>query len=231
MVGLAALVTLYVGYLTLGVIFGLLSEITHLFDPVNYDEMGSSPGWTNPPFSTIVPIFAYLCSSALAAGVALWAYSNYQGHYKSAASALVWGPAALMLVDEQYAQAIEQARRERYRINFWQPVHVGQDFISRLNHFAHYYQTYTLLGLGPAEVRPPNPMQSNCWVEGALVGAGCFLTQCCVGLFILIPMILRIVLTWPRLVAIKQAAVDYLEGRYDSALEQQYQDKLAEQGL
>jgi hypothetical protein len=154
--------------------------------------------------------------------VVVWGIFVYRRMLRTATSDLVWGQAALMLTDDGFGKLIEEARREHFRPTI-NAVEIGTGLISRLNHFAHYYSSYYRLSRGPCDLKLPIVVERNCWMDGMPAGLGGCLNTCFgIGLPLALPMLLRIVLTWPRLVAVKQATLDYFSGRYDHLLEQQY---------
>lgn len=179
------------------------------------------------PFGMIGGPLAMFSSLLIPLAVVLWGVMVYRRMLRMATSDFVWGQAALMLTDDGYGKLIEEARREQFRPTV-NPVEIGNGLITRLNHFAHYYSSYYRLSRGPCELKLPIVIERNCWLDGVPAGLGGCLNGCVgIGLPLAILMLLRIVLTWPRLVAIKQAALDYFAGRYDHLLEQQYQAAVA----
>jgi hypothetical protein len=150
--------------------------------------------------------------------VVVWAVALNRRTYKLTVRDLVWGGMALCLIEESFSHVVEEAKRERYRPNP-SPVKPGASFGDHLNHYAYYYRQYYRLSFGPGDLRVPMVVQGNCWVEGsALALSGC-LTCLCIGVILMIPLALRAVLVWPRIIAIKQAAIDFLAGKFDADLE------------
>lgn len=158
-------------------------------------------------------------SSLAPVGVLLLALHSYRRQYQLAVRDLVYGNVALMLIDESYGQIVEQAAQERYRPNP-NRVDFGRDLSGRLNHFAHYYSTYYRLSYGPADVTVPFTIERNCWWEGALLCGSAWPPFCCLLFPLALPLGIRAAFVWPKLLAIKQAVLEYLGGRFDSALEQ-----------
>jgi len=187
------------------------------------------PSWIQQDVLTpLLPVGAGGAPLALLGGLAapvvvvLWGLLVYRRMLRTVTSDLVWGQAALMLTDDSYGKLVEEARREHYRPTI-NPVEIGSGLLTRLNHFAHYYSAYYRLSRGPCELNLPVVVERNCWMDGvpAILG-GCMNICLASGLWLSLPLLLRIVLTWPRLVAVKQATLDYFSGRYDHLLEQQY---------
>ena len=74
----------------------------------------------------------------------------------------------------------------------------------------------------------PAVRDRNCWLEGTLACAGGCLNTCAgVGLFITVPLLIRVCTTWSQQLAIKQAVFNYLSGMHDAALERQYDGREA----
>jgi hypothetical protein len=210
--------------------FGLIALFPVLLELSNQTLL---PNWLQSllaPLSAIgltgAPL-AMLGGLAAPVIVVLWGLMVYRRMLRTATSDLVWGQAALMLTDDGYGMLIEEARREHFRPTI-NAVEIGNGLLSRLNHFAHYYSSYYRLSRGPCELALPIVVERNCWMDGVPAGLGGCMNICVgAGLPLALPMLLRIVLTWPRLVAIKQAALDYFSGRYDHLLEQQYVSRAA----
>lgn len=185
-------------------------------------SQGRTDAFTDAPFAAMSALGMVLCvlfSWVLPAVAVFLAVSAYRRQYQLAVRDLVYGNVALMLIDESYGQVVEQAAQERYRPNP-NRVDFGHDFNGRVNHFAHYYAAYYRLSWGPAEVTVPLTVERNCWAEGALLGLGLCTTSCCIGVLLTLPLSFRAVLVWPRLLAIKQAVLEFFGGRFDSAWEQ-----------
>jgi hypothetical protein len=220
LVALAALAAWPLGHtLAQGVFLGLplmLELLTQLDVPAGMQVMLPSLGM----LAGLAGLVQFVTALALPVLVVLFAIASHKRQKQLAQRDLVWGHAALMLIDEQYGQLIDQARRQRYRPNP-NPVELGNDFSGRVNHFAHYYKLYYRLGHAPAEFRVPVTFERNCWIEGLLAAIGAC-PFCCLLAVVIIP---RIILVWPRHLAIKQAVLEYLQGRYDAALEQQYSQR------
>ena len=124
-----------------------------------------------------------------------------------------------MLMEAEYANLIEQAAAERYRPNP-NRVNLRDDFLSHVNHFAHYYAVYYRMSYGPVEPRVPVTIERNCWLEGMLtcIAGGC--GRCGGGAAgcLIVPLAFRICISWPKLVATKQAVLEYFSGMHDEEL-------------
>lgn len=169
----------------------------------------------------VLQLVGSLLSLLVPAGIVLLANYNYKRQHMLTVRDLIYGNAALVLVDEAYGRLVEETTREHYRPN---PNHVdfGGGFISQVNHFAHYYAAYYRLSWGPADITVPYTVERNCWSEGPLLGVGfCTTPIMGLGLLLVIPVVLRIVFVWTRVLAVKQAVVEYFGGRYDAALDEQ----------
>lgn len=162
------------------------------------------------------PLTWLAAAGVLPAAVTFISGASYLRQYKSTVQELVHGNAALMLIDEEYSQLVEQAA---WPLRWLSPGRVapGLSFRSRLNHFAHYYAAYIRLSHGPAEVRLPYTMARSCWTEGGLLGYSMVTNCCCLELLLLFPLTWRAITLWPKQLAIKQAVIDFLGGRFDSA--------------
>ncbi len=182
---------------------------------------GSSPYSLAPLFgmSALSSVMYGTLSILLPLAAVVLAVTSYRRQYQLTVRDLVYGNMALMLIDESYGQVVELAAQERYRPNP-NRVDFGFDFAGRVNHFAHYYAAYYRLSWGPADVSVPFTIERNCWAEGALLGAGLCTTYCCLGLLLTLPLSFRAIIVWPRLLAIKQAVLEYFGGRFDAAWEQ-----------
>jgi hypothetical protein len=161
-------------------------------------------------------VAAFSLTLVIPAGIVVAAIYLYRQRYRTVAADLVWGSMGLTLIDESFGEHVEALRQTRYR-PLLGVIHLGSDLGSRLNHFAYYYQHYFALSRGPGEPIVAAPAPLNCWIDGGLM----FL---CAGNCILLYVLLglRILLTYPRIVATKRAALDFLGGKWDAALEQQY---------
>jgi len=164
---------------------------------------------------------ALICGSialAAPATAVILAVTTYNRQRRLVVRDLVWGPVALMLMEAEYAELIEQAAAERYRPNP-NRVNLKPDFLSRINHFAHYYAVYYRMSYGPAEPRVPLTIERNCWLEGLLTCfAGCFGGCGVAGGCLIAPLIFRICISWPKLVATKQAVLEFFSGTHDDEL-------------
>ena len=164
-------------------------------------------------------LMSLLAGLLLPVATIVWSILGYQRAARIAASDLVWSQMALMLIDENYGRLIEEARRERFQLSI-NPVEFGTSFLDRVNHYAHYYNSYLELGCGPREIKPPTVVERNCWQDGIPLCLGACLNPCFgAGLPLFVPMALRVLLVWPRVLGIKQAVWDYFSGRHDPALE------------
>jgi hypothetical protein len=160
------------------------------------------------------------------AGIVILSVIEYNRHYRLTAGDLVWNDLALFLMHDEYGVMIDQARQERFSPNP-NPVELGEDLGQRLQHFAAYYSQYRRLAQPKGDLKLPMVIERNCWADGGLLVLGACLSTCCVGVVLAIPMIARVASTWPRQVAIKQAVVHFFEGRFDQALEEQWQQRHA----
>jgi hypothetical protein len=219
MVALAALAFWPLGW---GVAHTLLSPLA-LFsgaDPFAPFFGSGAPSSAAPfmAFQGVQGLLAMGLSALAPVAVLLLALSNYRRQYQLTVRDLVYGNVALMLIDEGYGQIVEQAAQERYRPNP-NRVDFGFDLSGRLNHFAHYYKAYYRLSWGPADVQVPFTIERNCWWEGPLLCAGGCPPFCCLTWPLLLALGFRVIFVWPKLLAIKQAVLEYLGGRFDSAWE------------
>lgn len=219
MVALAGLAFWPLGWTIFILVLSPLALITGA-DPFASYSSANGPSSFAPfmAFQGVQNLLAMALSSLVPAAVFLLALSNYRRQYQLTVRDLVYGNVALMLIDEAYGQIVEQAAQERYRPNP-NRVDFGRDLSGRLNHFAHYYGAYYRLSWGPADVQTPFTIERNCWWEGALLCAGGCASYCCLGLLLTLPLGFRAVFIWPKLLAIKQAVLEYLGGRFDSAWE------------
>jgi hypothetical protein len=184
------------------------------------------------------------CALVAALLVLLVALRSYRRQYSRAMNDLTHGSLALILMDDTYGLAIEQAARERFRPSPL-PVRLGRDFASRVNHLAHYYEQYCRLARGPTKIAVPCTCQLSCWIEGCLIAYGGSMLLAMLPAYeflslaptpgisplhpvlailfsfplLAVPLIPRIALLWPSILATKQTVVDYFGGRYDYLLE------------
>jgi hypothetical protein len=172
-------------------------------------------------FPIVAQLAGYVIGAVIVAGIIFWALRIYKQQLAITKHDLIYGNAALTLIDEQYGLAIETARTKRFRLNP-KPVQLGTSFPDRLHHFAFYYKQYLRLGYSPAEIKIPSVVDSNCWGDGALLGISACFSCGCFGFPLLIAVVIRIVLVYPRVLAIKQAVLNYISGFYDGELEQQH---------
>lgn len=163
-------------------------------------------------------LLSTLGSLVVPAFVVVWAALLNRRIYKLTVRDLVWGGVALCLVEEQFSHMVEEAKRQRYRPNP-NPVKPGNSLADRLNHFAYHYRLYYRLSYGPSELQVPLTIQGNCWVEGVGIVLSCCLSIVGIGLLLFIPLVLRSILVWPRIIAIKQATIDFLSGKFDADLQ------------
>ncbi|MBN2081700.1 hypothetical protein JW859_05760 [bacterium] len=146
---------------------------------------------------------------------AIVAYSNQR---RFALRDLLWGRAALVLVDESYMQQIEEAIRSRFRPRFV-PVDPGATFVDRVHYFAHFYLYFRQLAHGQRDLRVPLTAGRNCWFDGILTCLGGLLSPCVgLGIPLVVPMIFRIAVSWSRQLAIKQAVFEYFIGMHEQEL-------------
>ncbi len=184
------------------------------------------PGWVGPGFgpyglgsSLAGSLVTFVGGGALPVCVIVWAVIAYNRQLAFTTHDILAGQAALMLIDDQYARLIEEERRQHYRLSI-NPVTLGDTFVDRVNFFAHYYLQFRHLAHGPGQPRIPTAIERNCWLEGTLgCVSGCLNTCTCIGAPLTIPLVLRVLLSWSKQVAIKQAVTDYLIGRHDAFLE------------
>lgn len=227
LVAIAALASAPLGYWVgslVGMLFPLLAEALRSGLPL--------PDWLAnvlAPWglaSSVAGSLLSLGSGALMpALVIVWAVTAYNRQLALATRDILAGQAALMLIDDQYAKIVDEQRREHYRLNI-NPVSLGETFGDRLNFFAHHYPLFRHLALGPRELKIPTVIERNCWLEGVLTCLGGCLNTCgCVGACVTIPLLVRVVVTWSRQLAVKQAATDYLGGRHDVFLERLAADR------
>jgi hypothetical protein len=208
----------------LSLLFPLLAEFTKsaTYLPAWVQQLAAPTGVSLSLAGSPLAMLGAFAAPVLAI---VWAVLSHRRELRYAAADAVWGRSILMLVDESFGQLVEQARAEHFRPSA-NPVAFGTDFSGRLNHFAHYYSSYYKLSRGPVEINPPIVVERNVWMDGVPACLGGCLGGCFgVGALLAVPMLLRIILTWPRIIAIKQAALDYLSGRYDAVLEAQNADK------
>jgi hypothetical protein len=211
MVGAAAVASWPIGSMICSFAFSLITlMVPSLLD--SYSSAASMPAVGF--FQTSFAILSLIGGALLPAGIVWWAIREYRTQYRFTAGDLVWNDVALFLLHDEYGAIIEEARREHYRPNP-NPVGQGDSLAQRLTHFAAYYNQYRKLARPSGELRVPNAIGHNPWAEGGLLLAGCCTAMFCVGWLILVPLIIHIITTWPRQMAIKQAVVHFFEGRFD----------------
>jgi vacuolar-type H+-ATPase subunit F/Vma7 len=214
LIALLALVVWYYSYQIVSVLFSI-----PLFGLDSFGS-GSMPDFLQP-LGTVTAVLLALGFSLLGPAVIVYVgWNSYQRQLRLVTSDLIHTDIALALVDESYGKMIETWRREKHRPTF-NEVPPGTNFVTRLNHFALYYQQYYRLSRGHREFDVQPATQLNCWIDGIVLGCagGCIV--------VLILELIRILFVYPRVLATKRAVLDYLEGRWDGALEQKYQERLA----
>lgn len=146
--------------------------------------------------------------------VVVWAQSLFKNSKERTIKDLAIGNMALMLIDEQYGIQIQEAVQSKYRLVLGKVPLTG-DLAGKVNHFAYYYKYYYRQSFGPSELNVATISAESCWLEG------CAIAACYSCPFLLVALVLRVVLVRPRVLGIKTAVLEYLEGRYDHLLEQQ----------
>lgn len=218
---LSALAAAVMGMMASQLVMMFFTFLMAIFAEVTFLADSSALIGTNMFSGLASMLVAWILTAAAPVGIALWSAHEYRSNYRFAAGDLVWNDLALMLMNEQYAELIEQERKSRFRLNA-NPVVPGDTIQSRLQHFAAYYKQYRLLSRPAGEFKLPMVVERNCWAEGIGLGLSACLSMCCVGLLIGIPLVIRTVSIWPSQLAVKYAVLHFFEGRFDHALEQQY---------
>lgn len=178
-------------------------------------------------FSTLISIPLGMVAHALvglgagALPVALIAFTasrSYQQQYTTVLRDMLQGPMLLMLLDESFGRALEEQRRERYRPVLDQ-VQVGEGLMQRIEHFALYYTQYYRAGYGRVEQPVPGVSQLTCMREGLLASLAACGSVCLIGLPFFMLSLIRILVVWPRLLAVHQVVLEILAGQHDAAFE------------
>jgi len=217
MVGLLALASMVVGYIAgmlIMVVFALLAEAF----PGSLPSIAPVTGMFGFGLSLIVELIS---TAAFPALVVTGALINYQRQVKVVQNDLVFGSMASVVLDESFGHVVEDLRRERWRPNPNQ-VDFGRDFVGRLNHVAHFYNQYYRIATGKELKRIPYTIELNCWAEGALI----FLSACPACMLLFPILLLRTVLAYPAVLAVKTVVFEYLNGKFDAALEAQWLSRL-----
>ena len=182
------------------------------------------PGWMEQLFvvmgiaSGISALFAMFVGIMLPVVVIVLAIATYRRELRTVTGDFVWGSAGLSFIDDSYSRLIEEARREAFRLSL-NPVNYGDSIELRLNHFAHYYQLYLRLSQAPQDVKLPNITECNCWADGSIACFGGCLNACIgLGALFSIPMLFRLLNSWPRIVAVKKTALRFFEGAFDAQI-------------
>jgi hypothetical protein len=191
----------------------LIFMVPGLFDGLRH-------GQTDSPIMFGLYGLTVLAGAAFAVGVALilpalviiGALRAYRRQYDDVKARMMQGDLALMLVDESFGRMVQEFRENKYKLVLGE-VHLGQSFADRLLHFAYYYPQYVRISNGEREfaVTPVSPL--NCWMDGFLIaclscGLGCVY-------WIIVPLPLRIVYTYPKLLATRRAALDFFLGKWE----------------
>ncbi|MDQ3023374.1 MAG: hypothetical protein M3R04_03150 [bacterium] len=179
----------------------------------NYDPVASI-------FSTL---FGIALSAVMPVLVVIGANRAFRRQYDMVTADLVHGDMALMLLDESYGRMIQEWRESRYRPVLGE-VHLGSTLAARLIHFAAYYPHYFSMSQGRREfkVTPATPL--NCWMDGLLL----YFLGCNMGClyWLIVPLPLRLVYTYPKSIATRRAVLDYLGGKWEGALEKKYVNRI-----
>ena len=214
LVGLVALYSWYFGFIISSSVSQVLRSLnsTAYFDPTPY--------FTSDPIATmflsgeVLEIIVGLGIGVIfPAAVIYWAISIFRSVKKRVVKDLALGNMALMLVDEQYGFQIQEAVAGKYRLVLGKVLLSG-DLTGKVNHFAYYYKYYYQMSFGPSDLRVASVSAESCWLEG------CAMVMCNSCPLIFIALGLRIILVRPRVIGIKTAVLEYLEGRHDNLLEQ-----------
>ncbi len=215
LIGLAALCSYSLGPSLAGIVGGMIAIIPMLFQS-DFSNPGSMPDIEAMMMggSTIVSFFGFLGGGFFSVGVGLGAFFLFKKTKERTIHDLVYGNMALVLIDEQYGFLIEEAVQSKYRLMLGK-VHNSGDLAGKVNHLAYYYKYYYRMSFGPSEIQVSTVSAESCWLEGCAL-VGCY--SCPV---ILVALVLRIILVRPRVLAIKIAVSEFLEGRHDHLLEQQ----------
>jgi len=146
----------------------------------------------------------------------------YKRQYDWITAELVHGDLGLMLVDEIYGRMIQEWRESKFQIRniTGGEVHLGDKFSMRLIHFGSYYMEYFRISQGRREFKITPASTLNCWSDGIVLGCLTMGCGCLAWLTVLLP--LRIIQTYPQNIATRRAALDYLSGKWDHALEEKY---------
>ena len=153
--------------------------------------------------------------------VILTTSTTYSRQLKSVTNDLVYGSSALLLVDDQYSMIHDEERRHHMQPLFMR-TDLGNTFLARVGYFATYYrQIQHLAYYGTEKLKIPMTFDRNCWLDGTFSClTGCLNSCIGAGIIFTIPLFFRLAVSWPRIVATKQACADYLLGRFDYLLEQ-----------